>query len=88
MTTFCIVTGDVNKGIAIVKAEIMKDLALKILETLGESREEREASRTLHAGMKPFCGFRGPTPDSVPRQSYARVVESRDDRKTGVRFPA
>jgi AbrB family looped-hinge helix DNA binding protein len=37
-----IVTGDVNKGIAIVKAEIMKDLALKILGTLGESREERK----------------------------------------------
>jgi AbrB family looped-hinge helix DNA binding protein len=37
-----IVTGDVNKGIAIVKAEAMKDLALKILGTLGESKEGRK----------------------------------------------
>jgi hypothetical protein len=62
-------------------------MATILLGTLGESRQEREASRTFHAIMAPFYGTYGSTPDLVARQSYARVVESRDRRRTGARLP-
>jgi len=31
-----LVVGDINKGIGIIKADVLKELALKILEVLGE----------------------------------------------------
>ena len=63
-------------------------MAIILLGTLGESRQEEGVSRIFHAVMEPFYGSRGSTSDLVARQSYARVVESRNGRKTGARLPA
>jgi len=47
-----VVAGDIKKGIAIVKAGVMKELALKILGAVGEEDREnakKELRRKIHS---------------------------------------
>ena len=47
-----VVAGDIKKGIAIVKAGVMKELALKILGAIGEEDREntkKELRRKIHS---------------------------------------